>query len=291
MLRTIKRISFLLAAVAMTGCGGSGGGTTENPTDSTEVQTQKKDTASVVFYNIPSPLETFTILKMCGSGFDKSVLNPPDKLPKYVSTFQKSVNLGVYSTDLSFCFLYKQNPEFNSYIKNINELTSSLGIDGSYGQEVTKRLQTNSNNLDSLMAIVSEAGVNADQYLKENQRNTETATIAAGGWIEAMYIITSIADKTQNKDIAGLVGDQKIVLKNLTNMLEQFGSDADIKDILTDMKAIAVTYETIQASQSTPVSSDKDIISVGNNTSFQVSKEQLKSILEKITALRNKITL
>jgi hypothetical protein len=74
-------------------------------------------------------------------------------------------------------------------------------------------------------------------------------------------------------------------------MLEQFESNEEIKDILNDMKVIAVTYETIQASQSTPVSSDKDIISVGSNTSFEVSKEQLKSILEKITALRNKITL
>jgi hypothetical protein len=291
MLRTIKRISLVLASVSMIGCGGSGTNPAENPADSTEVKTEKKDSSSIVFYNIPSPLETFTILKMCGSGFDKSVLNSPDKLAKYVSTFQKCLNLGAYSTDLSFCYLYKQNQDFNSYSKNINELTNSLGIDASYGQDVTKRLQANSNNLDSLMAIVSEAGVNADQYLKENQRNVETATIAAGGWIEAMYIITSIADKTQNKDIIGLVGDQKIVLKNLTNMLEQFQSDADIQSILGDMKAIGVTYETIQASQSTPVSSDKDIISVGNNTTFEVSKEQLRSILEKITALRNKITL
>ena len=145
--------------------------------------------------------------------------------------------------------------------------------------------------MDSLMAIVSEAGVNADQYLKENQRNTETATIAAGGWIEAMYIISNIADKSQNKDIIGLVGDQKIVLKNLMNMLEQFQNDEDIKSVLSDMRDIAVTYETIQASQSTPLTSDKDIISVGSNTSFVVSKEQLKSILEKVTSLRNKITL
>jgi hypothetical protein len=291
MLKKIQRIALVLASVSIAGCGGSGSNPAENPIDSTEVKAEKKDTASVIFYNIPSPLETFTILKMAGSNFDKSVLNPADKMPKYVSTFQKAVNLGAYSTDLSFCYLYKQNQDCNNYIKNITDLTNSLGIDGSYGLEVNKRLQANINNLDSLMAIVSEAGVNADQYLKENQRNTETATIAAGGWIEAMYIVANIADKTGNKDIMGLVGDQKIVLKNLTNMLDQFKSDADIKDILSDMKQISVTYETIQASQSTPVTSDKEIISVGNNTTFTLTKEQLKSILDEITALRNKITL
>ena len=290
MKQIIKNTAMFIASVSLISCGGSGT-TGENTTDSTTVKVSKDSSKSVVFYNIPSPLETFTILKMSGSGFDKSVMNPTDKISKYVTNFQKAANLGAYSTDLSFCFLYKQNQDFNNYIKNVTDLTNALGIDGSYGQEVSKRLQKNTNNLDSLMAIVSEAGVNADQYLKENQRNTETATIAAGGWIEAMYIISNIADKTQNKDIIGLVGDQKIVLNNLMNMLEQFKADEDIQSVLSDMRNIAVTYETIQASQSTPLTSDKDIISVGSNTSFVVSKEQLKSILEKVTTLRNKITL
>ncbi|CAN5365678.1 hypothetical protein BH10BAC1_BH10BAC1_01690 [soil metagenome] len=290
MKRITKNLALFIASATIISCGGSGS-KTDNPVDSTEVKANVDSSKSIVFYNIPSPLETFTILKMSGSGFEKSVLNPTDKLAKYVTNFSKAANLGAYSTDLSFCFLYKQNQEFNNYLKNINELTTSLGIDGSYGQAVNKRLQTNSNNLDSLMAIVSEAGINADEYLKDNQRNAETATIAAGGWIEAMYIISNIADKSQNKDVIGLVGDQKIVLKNLMNMLEQFKTNEDIQSILSDMRDIAVTYETIQASQSTPLTSDKDIISVGNNTSFVLSKEQLKSILEKVTALRNKITL
>lgn len=282
----------MIASIAFIGCGESETTPIESPADSAEVSANPKDNSgSIVFYNIPSPLETFTILKMSGSGFDKTVLNPTGKIAKYISSHQKAANLGAYSTDLSFCYLYKQNQDLNSYMKNINELTNSLGIDGSYGQEVNKRLQANSNNLDSVMAIVSEAGVNVGQYLKENQRNATTATIAAGGWVEAMYIITNIADKTQKKDIVGLVGDQKIVLKNLTNMLEQFESDADIKSILTVMRDIAAIYEDVQAAQITPIASDKDIISVGNNTAFELSKEQLKAILEKITILRNKITL
>lgn len=289
----VKIVNFLaagLVAASMMSCGGSDK-PTDNPIDSTEVKNVLDTSKSVVFYNIPSPLETFTILKMSGSAFDKTVLNQPDKISKYVSSFQKAANLGAYSTDLSFCYLYKQNQDFQNYLKNINELTNALSIDGSYGQEVNKRLQANSTNLDSLMAIVTEAGINADQYLKENQRNTATATIAAGGWVEAMYIVASIADKTQQEDVVGLVGDQKIVLKNLMNMLEQFKADEDINSLLTDMRDIASIYEQIQATQDNPVTSDKDIISVGNNTSFKLSKEQLKTILEKVTVLRFKITL
>lgn len=289
MIRLFKSISVFIAAVSLISCGGSG--TNDTPIDSTEVKSNIDTSKSVVFYNIPSPLETFTILKMSGSAFDKSVLNSTDKMPKYISSFSKAANLGVYSTDLSFCYLYKQNQDFNTYLKNINELTNALSIDGSYGQEVNKRLQANSTNLDSLMAIVTEAGINADQYLKDNQRNTATATIAAGGWVEAMYIVASIADKTQKEDVIGLVGDQKIVLNNLMNMLEQFKADEEVNTLLTGMREIAAVYENVVATQDTPITSDKDIISVGNNTSFKLSKDQLKSILEKVTVLRYKITL
>lgn len=289
MIRLFKIITVFTAAVSLISCGGSG--TSETPIDSTEVKNTIDTSKSVVFYNIPSPLETFTILKMSGSAFDKSVLNPTDKISKYISSFSKAANLGAYSTDLSFCYLYKQNQDFNNYLKNINELTNALSIDGSYGQEVNKRLQANSTNLDSLMAIVTEAGINADQYLKDNQRNTATATIAAGGWVEAMYIVATIADKTQKEEVIGLVGDQKIVLKNLMNMLEQFKADEEINALLVGMRDIASVYENVQASQDKPITSDKDIISVGNNTSFKLSQDQLKSILEKVTVLRYKITL
>ncbi len=290
MIRLTKYIPLFIASLSLIGCGGSEK-PTENANDSTIVKTDIDTSKSVVFYNIPSPLETFTILKMSGSAFDKTVLNSTDKMPKYFSSFSKAVNLGVYSTDLSFCYLYKQSQDFNAYLKSINELTNALSIDGSYGVAVNKRLQSNSNNLDSLMAIVTEVGINAEQYLKDNQRNTATSSIAAGGWIEAMYIVTSIAEKTQKEDIVGLVGDQKIVLTNLINMLDQFKSDEEINSLLIDMKGIATIYESVNATQDQPVVSDKDIISVGNNTSYKLTKEQLKAILEKVTVLRNKITL
>ncbi len=290
MKRIVNYIILFITSVSIISCG-EPVKKTEIPLDSSAKKINIDSTKSIVFFNIPSPLETFTILKMSGSAFNKSILNPTDKISKYVSSFSMAANLGTYSTDLSLCFLYKQNQDFNLYLKNINDLTNALGIDASYGMEVNKRLQANSNNLDSLMEIVSEAGINADEYLKENDRDIETATIAAGGWIEAMYIITTIADKTQKIEIMGLVADQKTVLKNLMNMLAQFESDADIKSTITDMKKIEAVFESVRVKQNKPVSVEKDLISVGNNSSFELSKDQLKSILEKVTALRNKITL
>jgi len=291
MKKNIQYFSPFIAMLFLASCGGSEKNPSENTKDSAEVVTTTDSIRDIVLYNIPSPIETFTILKMYGPGFDKSLNSPAANISKYSSDFSKSINLGVYSTDLSFCFLYKQNQEFNNYLKNVNELTTSLGIDGSYGQEITKRLQANSANMDSLMVIASEASVNADLYLKENQRVNTTALIAAGSWLEAMHIISSIAMKKQNEAITGLVADQKAAIRNLSKMLEQFESDAEIAALTKDIKDIGSVYEGLQPIQGDALASeDKLVKSIGNNTSYDLTKEQLQSIYDKVEALRNKLT-
>jgi len=291
MKKIFVNISLSLTFISLMSCGDAGKNPPETLQDSTATTDSAVNIKNVVLYTIPSPIETFTILKMSGPSFDKSLMNPTANESKYASNFSKSLNLGVYSTDLSFCFLYKQNQDFNTYLKSVNGLTTSLGIDGSYGSSVSDRLQKNSNNIDSLMAIASEASVNADQYLKENQRTNTTALIAAGSWIEAMHIITNIADKKQNSAITGLVADQKISARNLVKMLDQFNSDKEIAGLSKDIMSISSIYDNLKPIQgNSMVSEDKMLKSIGNNTSYDLSKEELKSLLEKVEALRNKIT-
>ena len=92
MIKTIKNISLFLVTVSLAGCGGSGKSTTDAPVDSTAVKTKPDTMKNIVLYNIPSPLETFTILKMSGSTFDKSLMNPSSKCASYVTNYSKAIN-------------------------------------------------------------------------------------------------------------------------------------------------------------------------------------------------------
>lgn len=291
MKKAIKIISLFTVLVSVMSCGESSKTTNDMAADSVKTIAVADVDDNAPLYNIPSPIETFTILKVSGATFDKSYLNPVKNIAKYNSSFSKAVNLGTYSADLSFCLLYKQNADVNVYLKNISELTSSLGIVDGFVQSVTKRLEANTNNSDSMMQIVSEATVNANLYLKENQRNNITALITAGGWIEGMHFITNMAVKTEKKEIIGLVAGQKNVLKNLIKMLEKSKSDSEVAGVLTDIKDIASIYDSLKPIQGkASASEDKNIKSIGDNKSYDLSKEQLKSILEKVEALRNKLT-
>lgn len=295
MKKNIQLLSVVIASALMAACGGSDKSGQEAGADTAAAP--KTDTVKTVkdvtLYNVPSPVETFMILKMSGSQFDKALLNPVDRMPKYASSFSKSVNLGVYSADLSFCFMYKQNQDFNNYLKVINELTTALGIDGSYGQDVTKRLQANAGNMDSLMTIAQEASVNADLYLKENQRSSTTVLIAAGSWLEGLHIIAALADKKPEGAISELVGEQKKPLRNLIKMLDQLSPDADITALNTGLKDLGTVYESLQPSKAADAApaENKGLKSIGNNTTIDPTREQLKTILDKVEALRNKLTL
>jgi len=295
MKKTIKTISLVAALISLMSCGDSGKTSNEIAADSVKT-TENIDTAKITtMYNIPSPIETFTILKLSGATFDKSYLNPSKNIAKYVSNFSKSINLGTYSADLSFCLMYKENSGVDFYLKNVNDLTAALGIEGGFAESVTKRLKANANNSDSLMAIVSEASVDAYLYLKENQRGSTSALMTAGGWIEGMYFITSMANKTPNSEINRLIANQKKVLRNLTRMLQKFGTAPEEANLLTEIKDISAVYDNLQpAKEVTAAATDKDakdknIVSVGNNKSFDLTDEQLKTITGKVEALRNKL--
>lgn len=292
MRKNIQRLSLVVGVLALISCGGNSNGEHADASLQDSVpMTDSSANEQVVFYNLPSPLETFTILKISGATFDKSLLNPVDKISKYSSSASKAINLGIYSTDLSFSFMYKQNQEANLYLKNISELTASLGVDGSYGQSVYKRMQANENNLDSLMLIVSEASVNTDLYLKENQRTASVVLIAAGAWLESLHIIANTANKTQKEDVISLVADQRVAISPLLKMLEQHQSDADVAAFTNDIKELATFYESLEPKvASASATTEKDIESVGNDKSYTLSKEQLKSLLEKTETIRNKYT-
>ncbi|MBS1635767.1 MAG: hypothetical protein JST26_07565 [Bacteroidetes bacterium] len=287
----LKHAPVYLSLGLLAACGGGAEHTAETSQETAEVKPAADSTADVVVYNIPSPAETFALLKLTNAGFDKALMNPAEKAAKYSSSFSKAVNLGVYSADMSYCFMHKQNQDFNNYLKEIKTLNTALGIDGSYGESVAKRMQDNASNMDSLMQIASEAGLYADSYLKENKRVSTTAVIAFGAWIEGMHLMVNTASKKPGDLIHGLIADQKASVKNLGKMLEQFPEDADIKTLSGDLKEISAMYEALKPVEAKgKEANDKQLTSVGAHVTYSFTREELKTLTEKVEALRNKLT-
>ncbi|MFL5764526.1 MAG: hypothetical protein ACJ77K_11345 [Bacteroidia bacterium] len=294
-----KKLSYFASAIAVTALFSCGSSTTENvtegPVDTADASTHVKDVkAQNVFYSIPSPIETTTLLKAAGAKYNAAYLNPIENQPKYASVAQKALNLGVYGSDLSFTSIFDQTQESILYLNCTNKLASGLGISGAFDENTSSRMEANMQNRDSLLAIISDSYWNADSYLKDNGQPGVSSLIVAGGWIEGLYIATQIANTTKNEAIMNRIGEQKLSLDNLIALLDSYKTENDgVPEVLAGMNDLKKIFDAIPntaAAETTAVTDkDKGTTTVSNGSSFKVSPEVLKQITDKATEIRNKI--
>jgi len=293
---SLLRYSFVIAVSAIiSSCGNSSSDSEIAAADSTTNvnETGKDAKAQNVFYSIPSPIETTSLLKGAGAKYNAKYLNPIENVSKYSTAASRALNLGIYGSDLSFTSIFDQTQESMLYLRCTNKLASSLGISGAFDESTTTRIEANLENRDSLLTIISDSYWNADTYLKDNGQPGVSALIIAGGWIEGLYIATQIANATNNADIATRIGEQKLSLDNLVALLDSYKtSNAGVNDMLVQLQELKKIYDGIQIkSAETVASTDKKegVTTIDNGSTFKLSAEQLKAITDKITQIRNKI--
>ncbi|MBL7882767.1 MAG: hypothetical protein JNL69_01760 [Bacteroidia bacterium] len=260
----------------------------------TSVEVKEKDTkAQNVFYSIPSPIETTSLLKAAGAKYNKMYLNPIENVSKYSSVKSKAINLGVYGSDLSFTSIFDQTQESMLYLRCANKLSAGLGINGAFDDKTTARLEANLENRDSLLTIISDSYWNADSYLKDNGQPGVSALIIAGGWMEGLYIATQIANTTNNTEIIKRIGEQKLSFDNLIALLDSHKTESEsVAEVLAMLMPLKEAFDSVEAkSGETTVSTDKEngVTTIGNNSSYTMTPEQLKLISQKTAEIRNKM--
>jgi hypothetical protein len=149
-------------------------------------------------------------------------------------------------------------------------------------------------NQDSLLSIVSDSYMTTDAYLKENDRASTSALLLAGGWIEGLYIGSTIANKNpKNTEIRTLMADQKYSLKNLIELLESYSGDQNVTSVLASLKDLNSVFDQVQEGQAKASDNGKEkasgTVTIGGDTELQLTDAQFKSIFEKVTKLRTSI--
>ncbi len=295
-----KNLSLALAsafiAFTLLSCGGSEKSDSENIGGSdgkSESQPAQKDSiVENIFYSVPSPIETATLIQKAGVPYNKDYLNDIQHVSKYTTTGDKALNLGVYGSDLSFTSIYDQTQESMLYLKCANNLANGLGISGAFDENTANRLEANKSNKDSLLAIISESFWTADSYLKDNERPGTSSLIIAGGWIEGLYIATKISEASNNKDIETRIAEQKFTLENVVGMLKRYDFDETVSGVHKDLSELKKIYDDVHVTKSTAASTTDPktgVTTIGGGSKISVTPEQLKAISEKVQAIRAKI--
>lgn len=254
---------------------------------------QDLNKAKQVFYALPSPIETAMLIKRAGTEYNENLLNPTTNAINYTSSRDKALNFGVYGADLSYCGLFSQTQTAIDYMAISKKLADEMGILDFLEANFVERLEKNVNNRDSSMVIITEGFMNSNIYLKEAGRPEIAALIITGGWIEGLYIATSLAKESpNNSELIDRIIDQKLSLVTLLSLLEDYDNNADVQYVVEMVSQIKDIYDQIQivTSKVEPVTSDEsNITTLQAKTEIFISDEIFASLLETVDRIRNEI--
>ena len=272
MIRFSFKIILLVFALSFTFCK-NGEKQDENLVidDNTKQAVQEtKLNAQNVFNSMPDRKLILKLIEDNKIDYNPDFLNDPNSVSKYTVEFYKAANLGIYGSDLSIANSFDQTQESMVFLKCVNSLAANIGVNNAFDQAMFDRMEANRENKDSTLEIITAAFKKADEILKVNNRPATSAVILTGSWVEGMYVSCQIAETANGEKIIKTIIDQNESLKNIIIMLEASNLTDGTKFIIADLKSIRDAFEVAEA-----------------NTVQNL--ETIKTIKEKITALRNKL--
>jgi len=265
--------TFLILAVCTLLCSC---GETEKNEELVEVEQSANDSKQItfsaqnVFNTLPDKELVLSLIEKNNLDYNPDFLNDPNLVTKYSVEFFKAINLGIYGTDLTISSTFDQTQESMVFLKCVNVLAGNLGVNAAFDQRMFDRIQSNDNNKDSVLQIITESFKKVDEILKSNQRPGTSAVILAGCWIEGLYVSCQMAQMVTSEAIFKTVLAQKESLHNLLALLESVDLKDDKEFLMKELKDLHKIYEVAE-------------------TTTSYDKAAIAGITQKISELRNNV--
>lgn len=253
-------------------------------------------TAKQIFYTLPSPLESAMLIKTSGATFNEKLLNPITNTSKYTTNKSLALNLGIYTTDLSYASLFDQAQITLSYMDASKKMADGLGILDAIDKSTIDRLEENINNREVILDIISETFMSSTSFLKENDRQSLSSIVMVGGWVEGLYIATQlVGDKFEaGSQIVERIADQKLSLEMVLKLLESNKTNADVSGIIAEMNDLKTIYDKviIKSSKIEPVLDETTkVTTLKSESSSNITEKVFIELRDKIQSIRNNYTL
>ena len=250
------------------------------------------NSAKQIFYSLPSPLETAMLIKNAGATYNEDILNSVDNTSNYTTNKSMALNLGIYTTDLSFASLFDQTQTSIRYMNAAKRMADGLGILDAIDNNTIEMLEENINNRDRIMDIISETFMNSSSFLTENERPALASIVLVGGWVEGLYIASNLvgdADIEGNKLVERIV-DQKLSFDIVIHLLEDNKDNMDVAEILSDIVELKATFDkiiiTTTSIQAVP-DEESNVTVLKSESKIDITHEVFQELKEKVKILRS----
>lgn len=285
-MKRTKHIILVLVLLVSVLCGcGSSGTPYKTKKDMREAAKEKTSghNEAAVYYTLPSPLEVAYIIQSTGVDYDLKLLHKTELGVRYSTNRAAAINLGIYGADLSYSIYFNQQQVALKYLDCIKDLSNNLDISDAKLQDKLKEMEENIQNRETLKKMVSQTFFHSDALLKESSRKQTAVMVAAGMWIESLYISTQLSygEPNSNPRLSKSVIEQGLVFEDLYNMLSTFSSSSDIEYIKNELMPLKNSFKTINKQLgNTYLSSEKN----------KVDAKLFEKLCEAVKDVRNNFT-
>jgi hypothetical protein len=277
----LKLVALAASVIIIASCGSNQNSSTDaaSQPDMAEVEQEmtKEDLAQAdaMIKEMPSPIEMAILVKHAGSEYNPDLLNDVKNIDNYLTNGKKTVNIGVYSSDVGYTSLYKQTQETVFFLGNVRKLSDDIGLSDAFDQSMFERVESNIENRDSLLLILSSSYDLANQYLKENNRMNTSVLMIAGGWIESMYLAANLgAEGGRPEDVIALrILEQNMVLEKLVKSMKMIDDDPLVTEFVGKLEELS---EILDASE----------LKIGDGEDASVDQEKMEAVYAKIDEIR-----
>ena len=264
----------------------------ETPEEPSTDIVERSDKIQKMFFNIPSPMETTKILQEAGATYEFTLPSNPSAVDEYQSIVEQSLNMGVYGADLNYATVFDQTTETMLYLQCTRTLGKELGVDQVFNEETLDRIEWNLEIKDSMQIIITEIFWEMNSTLEEEDRQSISTLIIAGGWIEGVYLSTQLARiAPDNEALKSRIAEQKYSLSNLIGLLSSYEDNDDSHDILEELRELDAIFSKItEVKTDGENSKDEDgVTTIGGSIKLGMDDAILEEITAKIVEIRTDI--
>ena len=212
-------------------------------------------------YPIPTSFIVTKMLNEAKAPYILSICNSNENVDNYFMQKEKALNLGVYGADLSYASTYNMKQETMLYLKASKRLTDEMEISTAFNTNYVERIESNIENGDSLISIISDSFYDTYDYLIANEKDKLAILVMAGSWIEGLYITSQIAlTAGDNTKFLEIIAHQKNSLNTLLEVMDPVKDDADAEEIYSSLTELSKLYETIEE-----IITDEQLVEISNS--------------------------
>ncbi|MEX2596048.1 MAG: hypothetical protein WEC59_03885 [Salibacteraceae bacterium] len=237
-------------------------------------------------YTVPSPNELFSIIKESKLPYKEGLISTETK--NYSSSTDQALNFGRVTADIAYTASYERFQESMENFENLRKIGSDLGISYVFDELMVNRVKSNMDNPDSLEVISTSSYQNIIGMLEQNEKGSTLAIIAAGGFVESIYILTSlIGEYQEDSEVITKLADEKVVMENVIDYLKMFEDEQRVQEVLSELNPISdifLNLEEVSKEVTRKAEGDRVILS-GNKV--VMSKDEFDALKEAATNYRN----